>query len=768
MPQVSLSTSTNFDGDLNALVEDQGTALTVRFDLDEPAPEGGLKVYVDSEVEQIVNRLDLVSFISNPTVENINPNLLGTNFDNSGFFLTIDGGSTTASFTIDVFDNPEPDTFLPATFDGLVEAALTLTTEVEPQDLADVGTLGDYTIDPNAASSTVLFADDASQLTDTPEPPTEPPTQPPTSGLPLVSLNTGPDFLVEEEGTVSAHVFNVTNATIPEEGLLVSVSAPGLGEFDLDAINVSEGGEIVDVRDDGFDIRLTDFTVLVDLPIADDGETEGLETASFSLESGAGYEVNSDFSSGEFTLVDTADELPVNTSNRNDIIPLARDVELSPDNPEVTINDTLGFSIGNRYQNADGSFTYIDQSEDVDFYKFDLQAGDVIAIDNDSLFRNNPAIIDFPEDDPFGGYMTVRLFDDEGNELVANGAGQAPGEIFVSFDQYIEFKAPADGTYYAGISQFRNGTTQRIGAPEIWNGLAYDPLMPGTGDGQSFTDYPGSAEYELKFTLNPDNPVLLAEQRDRSNNTPPETIDLAQGNEPTVSLNFTAATYASFEDPAVLSGEINRDDVIGGSLIEGFPRQGSILNLVVTAEGEIPEEGLLVTVNSDSYLRDYFSVRTLANPTFIPGNQFVDLVTDDTGRETGFQVRLFEPVATIPLNLRTPQRGELVEPGPNGLEPSPETDGPEEVTFFLEGGDGYGVSATENQVTPTFYDSVEQAPEPSVIPEVSISISEDVLIESEGTQTTLNFSLSEAPPEEGVLIHVRSNSEGLLPQFEAP
>ena len=47
MPQVSLSTSTSFNGDLNALIEDQGTALTLRFDLDEPAPAGGLKVYID-------------------------------------------------------------------------------------------------------------------------------------------------------------------------------------------------------------------------------------------------------------------------------------------------------------------------------------------------------------------------------------------------------------------------------------------------------------------------------------------------------------------------------------------------------------------------------------------------------------------------------------------------------------------------------------------------------------------------------------------------
>lgn len=36
--------------------------------------------------------------------------------------------------------------------------------------------------------------------------------------LPLVSLTTGSDFLVESEGTVSAHVFNVTGAPLPEGG----------------------------------------------------------------------------------------------------------------------------------------------------------------------------------------------------------------------------------------------------------------------------------------------------------------------------------------------------------------------------------------------------------------------------------------------------------------------------------------------------------------------------------------------------------------------
>ena len=96
----------------------------------------------------------------------------------------------------------------------------------------------------------------------------------------------------------------------------------------------------------------------------------------------------------------------------------------------------------------------------------------------------------------------------------------------------------------------------------------------------------------------------------------------------------------------------------------------------------------------------------------------------------------------------------------------PETDGPEDVSFFLESGDGYAVEPNASEITATYYDSFEQAGEPSVVPEVSFSISETEIIESEGTETTLNFSLSEPPPEEGVLVYVTSPQEGALPQFE--
>ncbi|MEL7039551.1 MAG: serine hydrolase [Cyanobacteria bacterium J06592_8] len=561
-----------------------------------------------------------------------------------------------------------------------------------------------------------------------------------------VALITGPDFLIEAAETVSAHVFNITAGTLPEDGLVVSVNAPHLNEFDLEKIEIING-EIVDVRPDGFDLRLTDFTTLINLPITDDGEIEGLETASFTLEAGTGYEVNPNFSSGEFTIVDTTAELPPNISNPNDIIPLASNIELSSENPQVTITDEIGFEIGNRYLNQDGSFTYVDASEDVDFYQVDLKAGDIVAFDIDATVVNDTLTGFLRSRIP--GNTVLQLFDEAGNVLVSRGLGPAAGELFVSdIDPSIEFQAPEDGTYYLGVSGFTNGLPYRFGGgqfgdPEAWAERAYDPFIPGSGDASNSFIWIG--EYQLNVTLNPDNPALIAEQRDRSNNTPPETIDIPQPGEPTVSLDFISGIYDT------------DDSLLGNQLIEGLPNQGSILTLVVNVDGEIPEEGIVVDLNSDIYLRDYFTTRSLIRPPFTPGAETVGILTDDTGRETGLQLRVFESATYLPLNARTQVRGELL---------TPETDGPEDATFFLEDGEGYGVSEAKSQFTTTFYDNLDQAPNPTIIPEVSFSMTETELIESNETETTLNFSLSEPPPEEGVLVYVQGENAGILSQFD--
>ncbi|MGD1930560.1 MAG: pre-peptidase C-terminal domain-containing protein [Leptolyngbyaceae cyanobacterium] len=762
MPQVSLSTSTNFDGDLNALVEDQSTSLTVRFDLDEPAPEGGLRVYVDSEVEQIINRLDLPGFVASPTLENIALDSLATNFDNSGFAVTIDEGATFGSFTINVFDNPEPDTFLPETFDGLVEAALSLRTqaEVDSADQNDITGLGDYIIDPAAASSTVIFADEASQLTDTPGPPT-PPTPPTPDGL-QVSLFTGPDYLIEDEGTVSAHAFLATNGVIPEGGLIVSVDAPNLSEFDLAGVSV-EGGEVVAVRDSGFDLRMTEYTTLVNLPIAADGETEEGETATFSLAEAEGYEIISDYSSGTFNLVDTeADIARGVVTEPNDIISsVVTDTEITLENPSFSAAGSLQFDIGNRYLNEDGTYTYIDSFEDVDLYQVELDADDTVAVEILQVKSNNPN---------FTNFLSLGAFDADGNRLAYTVGGDtaARDRLFLGgtqlppfnedgtvnenrADDYLELVAPENGIYYFGVAAEIASRPFRDGGEDF----AYSVEIPGlpTNSFNAFRDY----EIEINL-LTPDNPILTGTP------TPPvSNPDVT--NPPTLSLSASPITTDSEGNftPAVV--EFIEDDGI------------SSVTFTFEAEGEIPEAGIELVLNSNVDLFDYVSFNQQATLPASIGGQSLGAFYNEEGIPTGIRLLMEEPLMTVTLQRAAPSSGarEFSSFGPlyeqfEGLE----TDGAEDVTFFIQSGEGYNVATDAGTSEVTYYDTLADVPPltggSDTVPEVGITISETELIESEQTETTLTFTLSEPPPATGVNILLDSDNAvvvgSVLSQFD--
>ncbi|MEO1396049.1 MAG: pre-peptidase C-terminal domain-containing protein [Cyanobacteria bacterium J06634_5] len=755
MPQVSLSTSTNFDGDLNALVEDQGTALTIRFDLDEPAPEGGLRVYVDSDMEQIINRLDLPGFAFNPALENIDFASFVTNLDNSGFALTIDEGATFGTFTINVFNNPEPDTFLPDTFDGRVEAALSLRTqdEVDAEDQGDISDISEYTINPSEASSTVIFADDASQLIDTPEPPMPPSTP---DGL-QVSLFTGPDYLIEDEGTVSAHAFLATNGIIPEGGLVVSVDAPNLSEFDLAGVSV-EGGEIAAVREGGFDLRMTEYTTLVNLPIADDGESEAGETASFSLAVGNGYEIISDYSSGTFNLVDTASDVPQGKiSEPNDVIPEAVDTQISLENPSFSGSTSIYFDIGNRYLNEDGTYQYVDYSEEVDVYKVELQEGDTVAVETFD-FDTNP--------DPYssfgvGLFLINQIYDAEGNQLRDYGTGgfdalAAPDKLFGGtgpFDEnetdtYLEFTAPEDGSYYIAF-----GVDAQILNFSDSNTPYYDPLTPGSGQGGGAS----FGNYDIEIDL-------LTEDNPRKTGTPtPPVSNPDVTNPPTLSLSANPNTTDA--DGNFINAVVERVEEGGRSSV----------TFTIEAEGEIPEGGVEFVLNSDANLFDYVSYLSQSDLPSTIGGQSLGAFYNQEGIPTGIRLLIEEPTMTVNYETANfsafylPNWGNVID----AFEPL-ETDGAEEVTFFLQSGEGYEVSQNSGTAEVTYYDSVADVPPPTsgseTVPEVGVTISATELIETEGTETTLTFTLSEPPPAGGTLIYLDSQQEpavgSILSQFD--
>ena len=563
-----------------------------------------------------------------------------------------------------------------------------------------------------------------------------------------VSLFAGPDYLIEDEGTVSAHAFLATNGVIPENGLMVSVDAPNLSEFDLAGISV-EGGEIAAVRDGGFDLRMMAYTTLVNLPIADDGETETGEMASFTLATGEGYEVVADYSGSSFSLVDTRSDMPQGeTTELNNTIPSATDTQISAENPSFSSSASIYFDIGNRYLNPDGTYTYIDYSEDVDVYKVELSAGETIAIETFEV-EGNP--------DPFGGgfLSNLMVFDAAGNRVrdyATYGDAAAPDKLFGGIspfddnetDNYDEFTAPEDGTYYVAFGGW--GTVLDFPAFQYEDNIPlYDPLVPGSGNGQNWA----SGNYTIEIDL-------ITEDNPRKTGMPTPSVSNPGVTElPTLSLTANPATTDS--EGNFLNAVV--EHVEPGGL--------SSTTFTIRTEGEIPEGGIELVLNSDTSLFDYVSFLTLNQLPSTIGGQSLGAFYNEDGIPTGIQLRMEEPTMAVTLETANNQpwfpdfNGNVVE----AFEPL-EADGAEVVTFVLQPGEGYEIAADAGAAEITYYDSVADVPPltggEDTLPEVGVTISETELIETEGTETTVTFTLSEPPPEDGVLIYLDSEQDPLV------
>ncbi|MEM8504150.1 MAG: D-alanyl-D-alanine carboxypeptidase, partial [Cyanobacteria bacterium P01_D01_bin.1] len=588
-----------------------------------------------------------------------------------------------------------------------------------------------------------------------------------------VSLFTGPDYLIETEGTVSAHTFLANNGVIPEGGLVVSVDAPNLSEFDLAGVSV-EGGEIVAVRDGGFDLRMTEYTTLVNLPIAADSETEEGETTTFSLAAGDGYEISSDFSDGTFNLVDTRADIPTGVvTEPNDIIGVATDTEITLENPSFSTASSIYFDIGNRYLNPDSAYTYLDYNQDVDLYQLELSAGDTIAIETFDVEGN----ITFGG---FGAVLGLAAFDADGNKLIAgvNELGlAAPDKLFgnangpfgaynddgtVNLDEteaYLEFTAPEDGMYYVGVSGL-------VSAAPLWTSLgavdpeeidvSYDIEVPASGE--EFILAFGNYELEIDL-LTPDNP--------RKTGTPtPPVSNPNVTNPPTLSLEATVITEDS--EGNITPGVVEFVEAGGTSEV----------NFSIRAEGDIPEGGIEFVLNSSANLFDYVSYVAQDKLPSTIGGQSLGAFYNEDGIPTGIRLLIEEPTMLVTLEAANRNDFQIDLSGLDEYiaevyEPL-ETDGAEEVTFFLQPGEGYEVDSNGGTTAVTYYDSVEDVPTTggggATGPEVGVTISETQLIETEQTETTVTFTLSEPPPAEGLTVLFDSDDEttfgSVLSQFD--
>ena len=427
--------------DKTELIESEGTLVTITFTLSESPPEEGVVVQVNGSGEGILQQFDIFAMeIDGGTFPF--PTEVFT-----GFLFKIT--QQQANITIPVFQDPFEEGLQGFSF-SLSEAS-------------------HYTVDPNAREAAFTIADTPDSIAE-------------------VSLSSESGVLIELENATGVLTFNLT-ANPPAEGITVTVDAPNLSEFDVDALTVT-GGEIIEITDSGFLLKITDATATIELPVQEDGTAEGLETAVFTLIDSEGATVNPDTNEATLTLVDNPAQVPVTQEfDFNDTIPQALDLNLNPENLSTTVRGRISSEEpGNEFIPGFGPTNLSDFSEDVDFYKFNVNAGETVKLDVNAVgsFTTllHPGVEQRLDSE-------LRLFDAEGNELARNNNGAAPGEA-LSRDPYLEFTASEAGTYYVGVSQLGNRN--------------YDPFVENSGSGWIFPEIGVHVgEYDLNVSLTPGN-----------------------------------------------------------------------------------------------------------------------------------------------------------------------------------------------------------------------------------------------------------------------
>ena len=282
----------------NSLIEGE-TETTISFNVDGEIPSEGVVVLVDSDVRFALGEFNLLNADVEGGVFPV------TNGDSSGFLFQ-ELPSREASITL----TPRNDNLDPETGEAISEGIEDFTFTLQQQ----VG----YNIDSNAAAVNFTIADDADAQIQ-------------------VSLTTEPQILIEESETTAVLTLNLS-APPPKDGITVAINSENLSDFDASGLDIT-GGNIVNIGDDGtVNILVTEETATVNLPVANDGMMEGLETAVFTLvEPGedAGYQISLDSEANEssFDIYDTVSDAPVIVTEEsfNDTIATATATNITPE-----------------------------------------------------------------------------------------------------------------------------------------------------------------------------------------------------------------------------------------------------------------------------------------------------------------------------------------------------------------------------------------------------------------------------------------------------
>ncbi|MDB9529335.1 Ig-like domain-containing protein [Oscillatoria sp. CS-180] len=294
----------SFSIEPDVVSEADGTALVFNFSVEGDIPDEGIEVSLEGDAARILQEFTAAQ----------------TRFDeNLETFFRFDQGvaDTVTGGVLDLFaldGDPSSEGFLSNFVFTITESTASITTPVvddilEEMDETFTYTLVDgegYAVDPNANSDSFTVTDGV-----------------PGGVGPTVSVTATPTELFESEQTRIEITFKV-DGEVPPDGIVVEFASDeprAVAEFDISASNprdpedklsvqgpVITGGNIVGTNEiaSALVFRITEPTATLSVEVFENDDVEGLETFTYNLLDGEGYDV--DPTANEVTI--TIDEEP--------------------------------------------------------------------------------------------------------------------------------------------------------------------------------------------------------------------------------------------------------------------------------------------------------------------------------------------------------------------------------------------------------------------------------------------------------------------------
>ncbi|MEO0933394.1 MAG: Ig-like domain-containing protein, partial [Cyanobacteria bacterium J06641_2] len=670
-------------------------------------PEEGIIVNLDTSGGNPDIPFDFTNqFAAEPPAEFINAEIV--DFDNDTGRLNILLSEPEASFQLYFINDIIEEGTQPFDF-GLVEGE-------------------GYTVDPNQNSTNFTITDDNGG-----------PGVGPDVGISVSST----DLTEGDEFTVN---FNV-DGEIPEDGVQILVESPvpgALGQFDLSDLSTLEldgiAGlpEVGDAGGGSFFVTIAEPEASITTSVFDDILAEEPLEIPFTIVNGEEYEIAPDAGSVTLNVVDetqTAGPTVGLTLDNSDVVEgdsitltLNVDGEIPAEGLNVLVNDTnsaqnqlrsltefniaqiefTGLSEFPRPADGDSGFFVniteptatitvpvfddgADEIEADESFTFEVIDGEAYQVDseNDAVTLNiSDASGTTPPEPPTGDIPVVSASIEP--DVVSEEDEGASFTLTFTVDGEIPTpELDADGAVISGgLPVLFDGTDVN----PLFEQIAGGPIIEGFALGEfSDPEQPDLLEFVLlentsSVTLNIFNDVVQEEPQDLTFGILPDDQGLLDSNY-TVNPDAASDTVTLVDD----NGGAGVGPTVGLSISEAELREGDEFTVNFNVDGEIPEGGLTVLVDSETprVLGEFSLFDADGTPVFeTTGIEGVPEV-GDTGASS-FLVNITEPEASITLSV--------FDDGAN--------EGLEEISFSLVDGEIYEVDSNAQEVSFSIDDSL--------------------------------------------------------------